>query len=309
MKPEPLDTLLAFKALALMPGMTLAQVRVAAAIVDHFNRRNTRCDPGVERLTVLLGLDRSTVIRAIDRLHRAGIIVRIRHGGFFQRNRYEPAWDVLIEFARTWSVRKKNLNGGRRSVAAAAPPEGSRPRDVARGEAATQTYLENLSTEPIDAAANAKTGQDGARGEAERGQAREERRTQSSAQVHRGRNPQQSSEAALVAAERRWSTDLLERFRSDPEAYAYAIERIDRSLQDDATMAEMRRRGAGIELIVNRLSLPAIARDRGNSPIDKAGEGAPGEGHTRVVRNRGTTAVSPLIRRKRLPRAAGAMIS
>ena len=70
---RPLDTLLAFKAIALMPKLSAAERRVAAAIVDHFRRGDGRCDPGVERLANLLA--RFAQNRAA--VHRSDVCVQV----------------------------------------------------------------------------------------------------------------------------------------------------------------------------------------------------------------------------------------
>ncbi len=94
-----LDTLLAFKTIGLMPGLSASERRVACAIVEHFHRADGQCEPGADRLAWLLGLDRSTVLRATAALHRRRLVLRIRHGGRSQRNSYEPNWDLLREAA------------------------------------------------------------------------------------------------------------------------------------------------------------------------------------------------------------------
>ena len=101
---EPLDMLLAYKAIALMPGFSASERRVAGAIIDHFNRKDERCDPSVDRIASLLGVDRRTVLRAVDALDRAGVILKDRHGGRMMRNSYEPDWERFRKFELMWKA-------------------------------------------------------------------------------------------------------------------------------------------------------------------------------------------------------------
>jgi len=53
---------------------------------------------------------------------------------------------------------------------------------------------------------------------------------------------------------RRWNGDLLDRFRSTP-AYAVIVDALDQELQNAATEAELKRRGAGVDHILRELAL------------------------------------------------------
>src|SRR5262245_52532918 len=64
MKVRPLDTLLAAKVLALAPDLNANDRRVATTLIEHFNRRNSVCDPGQDRIAQLLGISTRTVIRS-----------------------------------------------------------------------------------------------------------------------------------------------------------------------------------------------------------------------------------------------------
>jgi hypothetical protein len=66
-----LDTLLALKVLTLVPDLNASDRRVAGALLEHYNRKTGRCDPGIQRIADLLGLCTRTVIRANDRLEAA----------------------------------------------------------------------------------------------------------------------------------------------------------------------------------------------------------------------------------------------
>lgn len=47
---EPLDIVYAQKTLLLFPGLSSAARTIGGAILDHFNKRTARCDPGIDRL-------------------------------------------------------------------------------------------------------------------------------------------------------------------------------------------------------------------------------------------------------------------
>src|SRR5690349_19527218 len=105
MPVEPLDSLLAIKIIGLMPDLRPSDRRVATLIIEHYNRRNDRCDPGIERLSSFLGLSRRTVFRSLKRLEATGLIKRIRHGGPSRRNKYVPHWARLAELSTAWNER------------------------------------------------------------------------------------------------------------------------------------------------------------------------------------------------------------
>ena len=63
-----------------------------------------------------------------------------------------------------------------------------------------------------------------------------------------------SQQAAEAAAMRRWNGDLLDRFRSTP-VYAVIVDALDQELQNAATEAELKRRGAGVDRILRELAV------------------------------------------------------
>jgi len=79
--------------------------------------------------------------------------------------------------------------------------------------------------------------------------------------------PASSQEVAEIAAERRWNNGLFNRFGTGP-VYETIVEEMDDALQHEATAAEMKRRGAGVDYIVQKLvdrGLLAFRRsDHGN---------------------------------------------
>ena len=66
---------------------------------------------------------------------------------------------------------------------------------------------------------------------------------------------------------RRWSGDLLDRFRSTP-VYAVIVDAVDEELQNAATEAELKRRSAGADHILSELALRNVL-----SPHDLVGGG------------------------------------
>ena len=106
MTPQAPNTLIAHKAISLASELSNSEKRVAAAIIDHFNRRTRQCDPSLDCIAELIGMSRRTVIRAIDRLHKLGFICRIRHGGHYHRNSYEPVWSRFLQVEADWKSRR-----------------------------------------------------------------------------------------------------------------------------------------------------------------------------------------------------------
>ena len=56
MLPQRLDTTLAHKAISLCAELSGTEKRVAAAIIDSFNRKTGQCDPGYGRIAHLLAI-------------------------------------------------------------------------------------------------------------------------------------------------------------------------------------------------------------------------------------------------------------
>src|SRR5260370_30873270 len=106
MTPKAPNTLIAHKAISLAAELSNSEKRVAAAIIDHFNRRTGQCDPSLDCIAELIGMSRRTVIRATDRLQKLGFISRIRHGGHYHRNSYEPVWSRFLQVEADWKSRR-----------------------------------------------------------------------------------------------------------------------------------------------------------------------------------------------------------
>src|ERR1019366_9920765 len=106
MLPQRLDILIAFKSISLAPELSVTDRRVASALIDHFNRQTTQCDPSLDTLATLLGIHRRTAIRSVDHLVRLKYFRRTRHGGNFHRNFYEPLWPSFREVEAEWQRRR-----------------------------------------------------------------------------------------------------------------------------------------------------------------------------------------------------------
>jgi GTP-sensing pleiotropic transcriptional regulator CodY len=70
MTPQAPNTLIAHKAISLASELSNSERRVAAAIIDHFNRRTGQCDPSLDCIAELIGMSRRTAIRATGRLQK-----------------------------------------------------------------------------------------------------------------------------------------------------------------------------------------------------------------------------------------------
>ena len=101
------DILIALKAINLTPGIGNRDRAVAAALLDHFNRRTGQCDPSIKRVSGLLGISERTVFRSLKRIEADRLFKRVRHGGHLNRNSYEPNWQRFREIETIWSARMK----------------------------------------------------------------------------------------------------------------------------------------------------------------------------------------------------------
>src|SRR4051812_2174078 len=107
MPTRRIDTLLALKVLNLIDGLAANDRRVGAVLIEHYNRETERCDPGIERVASLIGISTRTVMRCNERLVAAGLFRKIRHGGYGNRNQYEPIWIRFAEYEVAWRKKMK----------------------------------------------------------------------------------------------------------------------------------------------------------------------------------------------------------
>jgi Mn-dependent DtxR family transcriptional regulator len=233
MTVKPLDSLLAAKVLGLMSGLTANDRRVATVLLDHFNRRTERCDPGLERIAALLGISERTVMRANRKLEAAGLFRKTRHGGYSNRNSYEPNWVRFAEFENAWRQKLKTRSQSRVSNVSSSTGQ---PCHLPSDRAVTQTCTNNLSQQTCPSGHPIEARQPGGG---------------FTTRNHVNR----SLDAARVAAERRWHDDLLKRFRHMPITYGEAVEAIDQEIREAATDAELKADGAGLAYVIRRLRL------------------------------------------------------
>lgn len=233
MKVTALDTLLAAKVINITPGLRPSERQVALALIEHFNRKTGRCDPGIERIASILGCCKRTVIRATGRLEKLGLVRKIRHGGYSNRNSYQPNWIRLAEQEAAWKTKLRS-KARRTSVSPDEGQEGHLQDD----SPVTQTYSSNHTRKTYLGPPT-----------------KEVRGIRNSPQL-----PPRSADAAQVQAERRWSDELLRRYGGQPITYAEIVDLIDEDLRSSATEAEVVQRGSGLLTIQRKLKL---ARERG----------------------------------------------
>jgi hypothetical protein len=236
MGKRPLDTLLALKAICLHSGLSSNERRVGAALIEHYNRRNAQCDPGLVRLAALLGIHERTVMRAIDGLLIGGLFEKVRHGGHSGRNFYAPVWARLDEIRAAWDGEMRKETSALVTKVPGATGQTCQP---VAGASVTQTCQINLLTETC----SGLPGKERVSG------------VGSTDHTHWVQGSMGAQQAAVAAAERRWTTTLNERFGSMPVTYAEIIDQITPEIQAAATEAELKRRGAGIDYILNRLRI------------------------------------------------------
>jgi hypothetical protein len=276
MLPEKFDTTIAHKIINLMPELSGTDKRIAATILEHFNRRTARCDPGLDRIAWLVGVSRRTAIRSLSHIVRAGVFRVVRHGGYSQRNSYEPVWLRFRELDAVWKMRFRTKSG--RADHPKMSPNTCQTRHLPGDQPDTQTFLTNQSQETSSCESASVKHRLPCKPTDRKGQPIKENRSHETGSVpSRSISVVQTSEAAHVAAERRWNSELLRRYSATPGVYAAFIDAITPELQRAATEAEVRRRGSGIALILEQLQIsspPAIETRMDVGEPEEAPEGA-----------------------------------
>ena len=89
-KPGLVDKVRAMAALASIPGLSPAEIKVALRLLDHFNCGTGRCDPSVGTIAEATGHDSRTVSRAIGQLEAHGLFHVTRRSGRHRSNSYRP---------------------------------------------------------------------------------------------------------------------------------------------------------------------------------------------------------------------------
>jgi predicted transcriptional regulator len=270
MTPQGPNTLIAHKAISLASELSNSEKRVAAAIIDHFNRRTGQCDPSLDCIAELIGMSRRTVIRATDRLQKLGFIRRIRHGGHYHRNSYEPVWSRFLQVEADWKSRRSARRA--RFDAPKLSPCSGQSRHVAGDTADPQTFPSNKLNETSDAEVLLQKHDARSASNDKKGSAMEANLRSNPPNHERScRQPPStpSLTAARDAAERRWNGALTSNFRDQPWIYSRIVDAIDVNLMNATTEAELRHQGSGLSFLTNELLLrnvivaPPLERDEG----------------------------------------------
>ncbi|GEM_PF-1398133 len=95
--PGKNDFAMAFKAIALARGLSGDAKTVGAVLLAHFNAKTGQCDPGTDRIAAKAGISTRNVVKATNALHESGLVVKTRHGGNGFRSSYQPNWGKLRE--------------------------------------------------------------------------------------------------------------------------------------------------------------------------------------------------------------------
>lgn len=264
------DLLFAYMALTIVAGLSGNDRRVAGAILDHYNKKTGQCDPSGERIATLLGIERKSVVSATKRLcDQFCFFTKVSHGGGFHRASYRPQWDQFRLVLDDWNARMRS---------------GDAPTTVTK---ITQSVRRNLLTDcnqnysQTDRSnrSNKPKGTNGACGnvpgcpETPPPDQVDNRQRQALVETVNGllkgslrqpngaRSPSHAN-AARQQATRRLDADLIS---LGLHAHADAMNRMDEDMQADAIAAEMRRRGAGLAFLQQRLGLG------GRGPPEKGG--------------------------------------
>lgn len=86
------------KALA-ASGLSSSAIRVGSQLLEHYNVKSGRCDPGISGLAGKASISARSVQRAIADLVTAGLFTVGRNAGQGHRNAYFPAWPRIVELA------------------------------------------------------------------------------------------------------------------------------------------------------------------------------------------------------------------
>jgi hypothetical protein len=253
MTVQPIDTLMAYKAINLAAELSNSEKRVAGAIIDHFNRRTNQCDPSLDCIAELIGMSRRTVIRATNRLQRLGFIRRIRHGGHYHRNKYEPVWSRFVQVEADWKARRSARRA--RFGAAKVSPCRGQSSHLGSDTADPQTCPSNQFEQTYDAASppprpDAPGSLNEKKGSPKESNLRVGPGYRSSGSILRSAP---SSTAARDAAERRWNKELLDQYRSEQLVYGRIVDAIDVELSSSTTDSELCQRGSGLNYLIDEL--------------------------------------------------------
>src|SRR5260370_13294769 len=142
MLPKKLDTTLALKAICLTDKLNGTEKRIAVALLDHFNRTTSRCDPSYETLAELLRINRRTVGRGVTKIVKAKFFSMVSHGGINNTNSYRPSWALYRDLEELWK-RERRQHATRFARQEMSPLPGQ-TCPASRGEAVLQTCSTNF---------------------------------------------------------------------------------------------------------------------------------------------------------------------
>jgi len=252
MQTGPSDTFVAHKAISLAEDLTGTEKRVAATIIDHFNRKTGRCDPALGSIARLLGLSRRTIIRAVGSLVHKGYIRKTRHGGYFHRNSYEPIWSRFRTNAAKWTEQRATNQRLRMTDES---PLGRQSWHLGGDTDVTQTYPNNSTNKTLAVEGPRTQTRASSKPEASKGLSNEVRKTPAYpiAQPRFQVKSMCSRDAARDAAERRWNELFTREFVAEPHAFGLMVDAIDVDLRNATTDAELRRPGSGINFLLMEL--------------------------------------------------------
>ncbi len=253
---------IAFKVLCLAPDLTNSDKKVAAAMLEHRNRRNGRCDPSIETLSSECGLCERSVKRSVVALAAASLFTVLRHRSYSGRNSYILNLDELNRRDSAWRNLLSTL-AERRRVSRMAPGQGqSLPQDGDAG--GTQTHISNLSeiTQRSRALPTAEK-QLAILSPTDAGD------RHSSPGLNRPRSVP-SKDAARNAATKRWDTALRHAFANDVNAHGEATALVDEEMSEKATDAELKLRGDGIRYLLDAIGKKGLAI-KVNSKAERVG--------------------------------------
>jgi hypothetical protein len=282
----PSDTFLAHKAINLSDDLSGTEKRVAAAIIDHFNRKTGQCDPSLDSIAKLLGISRRTVIRANGALVQKGYFDKTRHGGKFHRNSYLPIWSRFRAKETKWKEQRTAASRSRFESAKVSPLQGQ-TCPLAGDADVTQTCQNNHLKKTLPTPQPENELQEPNKAMPCKELSREDSREGSQKIVEQRFHVKSTSSriAALDAAERRWATSFTTIYQNTPAVYAALIDRIDDELRNAATTREMQKPGSGLHCILEALrdhlpAQPTSSRPAAPVGAQSSGEQSSGESQT-----------------------------
>ncbi len=260
--PTALDVAVARRALGLSAGISGGALNVGFALLEHFNRKTGQCDPSVARLSTMLGLGEATVKRATKELCDVHELFRKRsHGGMSHRASYQPNWAKMRAILADWE--KRMSSGEAPDKDASKRSEMIPPTDQERSLDGIKNDPRTLLKEPfgINPTPSGASGRVGFQGQDSPAQHQKPARADRADGLWSGKAQRAPSAPAKVAsggkwriaeqaAIRRWNTAML---RRGVDAYARFLEWVTTDITDQATEAEMQRRGDGERFIVDRM--------------------------------------------------------